>query len=137
MWHAITNRKIGLTVKTNNLDEVRRYFHAWMKIGVDLFDIYIQPDPDMVTPLEYQEMVNIPAEYLHQNPDAYPNCWMGHLAMADRYEGDRTARRMDDDLFWSTFSDSYKDACGFRPRGFTGTRAEAERVLESLYREYA
>lgn len=128
MWHTIKNTKIGLTVKAKDLDEVRRYFRTWMKIGVNAFDIFIKPDPDMCTPFEYEQMVNLPAQHVYENPKDYPDCWIGFLNISKDYDGDENARRMDDDLFWQSFSDNFKAEHGFRPR-FKCTRSEAETML--------
>ena len=101
----------------------------------DPFAVQLDADPDAIDLDDYVRASNVVADWLEANPIER---YFVSRVDADHYRevyGVKTARELDDQLFWQGWSDAYKSATGCRPGYRPDSRAEAERILDGLYSE--
>lgn len=120
-----------------DLDAAIAAARAIMEAAGDAFAAGVYADPDLCSLEDYIRAGGLSADYLDAHPQ--DGCWVSRTLSAEewRAEGVTTARQLDDQLFWQTFSDAYKEANGFRPRFHPETRAEAEAMLDGLFAQIA
>lgn len=112
------------------IDAARALYDA----SQDPFIAEVHADPDAASLEDYIRAENVAGAWLEANPK--PGCMTGTLADADYFRetyGITTARELDDHLFWASWSDAYKSACGHRPSHRPETRAAAEHILEAAW----
>jgi hypothetical protein len=125
------------TQEFEDLDAAIAAARALLEAAGDAFVAGVHADPDLCSLEDYLRASYVTADYLDAHPQ--DGSFVTRLMDADawRAEGITTARALDDQLFWSTFSDAYKEANGFRPRFQPESRAEAERMLDGLFARIA
>lgn len=113
-----------VTLKFKTIDELISRAWAYMDKMGDPFLWYYDLDMDAISLEDYVRVANLQADWLDQNP--IEGMWIGRLYLNG--SGYKTAREADDALFWSNFSDWYKEEYGVRPFGKIA-REEAERMM--------